>query len=82
MSKKLSDLSYLVLDKEVLVLVMNHLDQLVPRTAQPEERRDVVEVAQPLVELGDRVVGQADVGADAVRSKEKCLVAEKFLTKL
>ena len=82
MSKKLSDLSYLVLDKEVLVLVMNHLDQLVPRSAQPEEGRDVVEVAQPLVELGDRVVGQADVGADAVRSEEKYLVAEKFLTKL
>ena len=55
----------------MLVLVMNHLDQLVPRSAQPEERRDVVEVAEPLVELGDRVVGQADVGADAVRSEEK-----------
>lgn len=80
MSKKLSDLSYLVLDKEVLVLVMNHLDQLVPRSAQPEERRDVVEVAEPLVELGDRVVGQADVGADAVRSEEKYFVADKAVT--
>ena len=50
---------------------MNHLDQLVPGPAQPEEGRDGVEMAQPLVQLGHRVVGQADVGADAVRSEHR-----------
>ena len=48
---------------------MNHLDQLVPGPSQPEEGRDGVEMAQPLVQLGHRVVRQADVGADAVRSE-------------
>ena len=62
--------SYLILDKEVLVLVMNHLGQLVPHPTQPEERRDVVEVAELLMEPGDGVVGQADVGADTLRSEE------------
>ena len=49
---------------------MNHLGQLVPHPSQPEERRDVVEVAELLVEPGDGVVGQADVGADALGSEE------------
>ena len=70
MNKKLSGQSYLVLDEEVLVLVMNHLGQLVPHPSQPEERRDVVEVAELLMEPGDGVVGQADVGADTLRSEE------------
>ena len=57
---------------------MDHLDQLVPHPVQPEERRDVVEVAELLVEPGDGVVGQADVGADTVRSERR----EIFLTRL
>ena len=50
---------------------MDHLDQLVPQPPQPEEGRDVVEVAELLVQPGDGVVGQADVGADTVGSEQR-----------
>ena len=50
---------------------MNHLNQLVSDPPKPEERGDVVEVAQLLVEPRDGVVGQADVGADTVRSEQR-----------
>ena len=55
----------------MLVLVVDDLDQLVPRLPQPEERRDVGEVAQLLVQPGNRVVGQADVGAQTVGPENK-----------
>ena len=57
---------------------MDHLDQLVPQPPQPEKGRDVVEVAELLVQPGDGVVGQADVGADTGRSEQ----GEIFLTRL
>ena len=69
--KDLIIFSYLILDKEMLVLVVNHLNQLVSDPPQPEERGDVVEVAQLLVEPGDGVVGEADVGADTVGSEQR-----------
>ena len=52
----------------MLVLIMDHLDQLVPGALDPEEGGEVLQVAEPVVEPGDGEVGQADVGTDAVGS--------------
>ena len=59
---------HVVVDVEVLVLVMEHLDQVeLPRVApllpshEAEGGRRVGEGAQPLVEARDLVRGQAEV---------------------
>ena len=53
-------------DEEMLILIMNDLDQLVPPPPQPEERGVILQAGESLVELGDGVVTEGDVGADTV----------------
>ena len=47
----LSGQYHVVVDVEMLVLVMNDLDQLVPGPLQPEQRGGLLEVGQSVVEL-------------------------------
>ena len=58
-------------EEEVLVLVVDDLDELVPDALEPEQGRAVVEVGQLVVQLGYRVVGHAQIGADAIRPEKQ-----------
>ena len=56
----------ILLDKQVLVLVVDDLHQLVPAPCQPEQGGGVLQVTQLVVEPGDGVVGQGEVCTDAL----------------
>ena len=66
-------------DKEVLVLVMDDLDKLVSDPLEHEEGSDVVEVGQMGVQLRDRVMGHAQICADAIRPENNCKGFQIFL---
>ena len=57
-------------EKEVLILVVDDLDELVSDSLEPEQRRAVVEVGQLVVQLRDGVVGHAQISADAIRPEK------------
>lgn len=57
-------------EKEVLILVVNDLDELVSDSLEPEQRRAVVEVGQLVVQLRDGVIGHTQVSADAIRPEK------------
>ena len=52
----------------MLILVMNNLNQLVSGSSDPEEWRSVLQVTKLVVEPGDGVIGQTEVGTDAIGS--------------
>ena len=52
----------------MLVLVMDNLDYFISGSSDPEEWRSVPEVTKPVVEPGDGVIGQTEVGTDALGS--------------
>ena len=52
----------------MLILVMDDLNQLVSGSFDPEEWRDVLQVTKPVVEPGDGVIGQTEVGTDTIGS--------------
>ena len=54
------------------VLVMNDLDQLVSGSSDPEEWRSVLQVTKLVVEPGDGVIGQTEVGTDTIGSVLFC----------
>ena len=56
----------------MLVLVMNNLDQFISGSSDPEEWRSVLEVTKPVVEPGDGVIGQTEVGTDTLGSVLLC----------
>ena len=59
-------------DIEMHVLVMNDLDQLVSGSSDPEEWRSVLQVTKLVVEPGDGVIGQTEVGTDTIGSVLSC----------
>ena len=68
----LEDYLPIVPDVEMLVLVMDDLDQLVSGSADPEERGGVLQITKTMVKPGNGVVGQTEVGTDAIRSVLLC----------
>ena len=56
----------------MLVLVMNNLDKFISGSSDPEEWRSVLEVTKPVVEPGDGVIGQTEVGTDTLGSVLLC----------
>ena len=59
-------------DIEMHVPVMDDLDQLVSGSSDPEEWRSVLQVTKPVVEPGDGVIGQTEVGTDTIGSVLFC----------
>ena len=59
-------------DIEMHVPVMNDLDQLVSGSSDPEEWRSVLQVTKLVVEPGDGVIGQTEVGTDTIGSVLFC----------
>ena len=59
---------FIVPDIEMHILVMDDLDQLVSGSSDPEEWRSVLQVTKLVVEPGDGVIGQTEVGTDAIGS--------------
>ena len=62
----------IVLDVQMHILVMNNLDQLVSGSSDPEEWRSVLQVTKLVVEPGDGVIGQTEVGTDTIGSVLFC----------
>ena len=54
-------------EEKVLVLVVDDLDEFVSDPLEPEQGRAVVEVCQLVMQLRDRVISHAQIGADAIR---------------
>ena len=57
---------------EMHVPVMHNLDQLVSGSSDPEEWRSVLQVTKLVVEPGDGVIGQTEVGTDTIGSVLFC----------
>ena len=55
----------------MLVLVVDDLDEFVSDPLEPEQGRAVVEVGQFVMQLRDRVIGHAQIRADAIRPGKK-----------
>ena len=62
----------IVSDINMHVPVMNDLDQLVSGSSDPEEWRSVLQVTKLVVEPGDGVIGQTEVGTDTIGSVLFC----------
>ena len=62
----------IVPDIEMHILVVDDLYQLVSGSSDPEEWRSVLKVAKPVMESGNGVIGQAEVGTDAIGSVFFC----------
>ena len=58
----------------MLVFVMDYLDQLVPRAPQPEQRGNVLQVDQSMVELQE---GSFYIIGFVVKSYKKCYTMKK-----
>ena len=61
-----------ICDIEMHVPVMNDLDQLVSGSSDPEEWRSVLQVKKLVVEPGDGVIGQTEVGTYTIGSVLFC----------
>ena len=59
-------------DIKMHVLLMDDIEQLVSGSSDPEEWRSVLQVTKPVVEPGDGVIGQTEVGTDAIGSVLFC----------
>ena len=55
-----------IIDVKMLILVMENLDKSELSSSDPEDGGFVLQVTEVVVELGDAVGHQAEVGTDAV----------------
>ena len=55
-----------IIDVKMLILIMENLDKSELSSSDPEDWGFVLQVAEVVVELGDAVGHQAEVGTDAV----------------
>ena len=59
-------------DIKMHVLLMDDIEQLVSGSSDPEEWRSVLQATKPVVEPGDGVIGQTEVGTDTIGSVLFC----------